>query len=209
VTTGVRCFVETLQNMKNIPFLRLLSRRLTGIVLLLVLTHTAVRAQMLATRTNLLWDALGVFNGGVEIGVTNNSTVGIQVGYGRRPLYTQPSRVVCLQPEWRYYLSHRPIHGVYMGVGAVAADYDIKWKGKVYNGDAVGGGFVLGCVVTLSRRLNLDLHTGIGIVGYWRKEYYEGDNYNDYTQDGSVKTNASGYSLLPTNFGVTLSYILK
>lgn len=195
--------------MSNILFHKVPKYRTFLVVFFCLLSHASIQAQMLSVRSNLLWDGLGVYNAGVEIGIGRNSTVSVQTGYSRRPLFTDHSRLVFLQPEWRYYLSRRLMHGVYMGMGTIAADYDVKWKGKVYNGDAVGGGVILGCVVTLSRRLNLDFHSGIGIVGYWRKEYYYGDNYNDYTHDGSVKTNANGYSLLPTDIGVTLSYILK
>lgn len=184
-------------------------KRLTPFILFCLLGHTTGMAQMLSLRTNLLWDALEAPSLGMEISTGNSTSLGLNISYARHPLYAKSSRIILVQPEWRYYLSRRTMHGTYMGIGAVGADYDLQWKGKRYNGDAAGAGFTVGCMVTLASRLNLDLHAGVGAVAYRQKEYYEGDNYNDYSLNSNVKTNANGYALLPTDFGITLSYILK
>ena len=98
----------------------------------------------------------------------------------------------------------------FVGIGAIGALYDITWKGKVYEGESCGIGIIFGYVLSLSHRLNLDFHAGFGAVYYRQKEYFEGDFYDiDYVRNGQLDVNASGYTLLPTRIGVSLSYILK
>lgn len=120
------------------------------------------------------------------------------------------AKVKALQPEYRYWFSGRPIHGWFVGAGGLAALYDITHKGKVYDGYALGLGATYGYVLNLTSRLNIDIHSGFGLIMYKRKEYYLHDNFDAYYSiDGQQRANAKGYYLLPTRVGVTVSYVLK
>jgi hypothetical protein len=97
----------------------------------------------------------------------------------------------------------------FIGIGGIGAVYDITWSGKVYDGTALGLGLTFGYVLPLKKRLNIDFHAGFGFIHYKHKEYFVGDQYDaDYIFDGEQRANASGYYLLPTRIGVSVSYIL-
>ncbi len=181
-------------------------------LLLTVLMAAAIvqaRAQKLAVNTDLLMDACMTPSLGLEMTVGNWSTVGLNVLGNYKP-YGKRMKMFGVQPEYRYYFSGRPMHSLFVGIGAVGAFYDVTYKGKVYDGIAYGGGLTFGYVMNITKRLNIDFHAGFAAVGYSRKEYYVGDNYNtDYTIDGISKTNATGYYLMPSRLGISIAYILK
>ena len=88
--------------------------------------------------------------------------------------------------------------------------FDVKRKGKVYDGYGFGIGVTYGYVWNLTERLSIDFHSGFGVFFYTRKEYFATDNYDiDYSLDGVQRANATGYYLLPTRVGISVSYILR
>lgn len=180
------------------------------LIVALVLTATiGAKAQMLAVGTDVALDLLTTPNVGVEMVVGNRSTIGLSV-FGNYHPWGKTMKMIGVQPEYRYYFSGRPIYSFFVGAGAVAAAYDITWKGKVYEGNALGLGLTFGYVFNLTKRLNIDCHAGFGTIAYKQKEYFTGDNYDgDYIVDGELLTNATGYVLLPTRVGVSVTYILK
>lgn len=170
---------------------------------------TGAFAQRLAVNTDVAMDLLMTPSIGAEMTVGERSTLGLNVLGNYKP-WGQTMKMLGVQPEYRYYFSGRPMHSMFVGIGGVAAFYDVTRKGKVYDGVAYGGGITFGYVFRLARRLNVDCHAGFAVVGYKRKEYYVGDNYNtDYIISGVNKTNATGYNLMPTRIGVSINYILK
>ena len=181
----------------------------TLLALLMAAACTTARAQMVAVSTDVLMDALQTPSIGGELVVGERTSVGLSV-FGNHNPWGQTMTIVGLQPEWRHYFSGRPMHRHFIGVGAVGAQYDITWKGKVYDGTAVGVGLTFGYVIPLSRRLNIDLHAGLGLIFYRQKEYFEDDSYEtDYNYGRTAQSNAKGYCLLPTRIGVSVAYILK
>lgn len=179
------------------------------LLFLLLLPLSSVRAQMVAVNTDVLMDVLQIPNVGVEIVVGERSVAGLHAFGGYRP-WGKDVRVLGLQPEYRYFFSGRPMNSFFVGLGLLASSYDVTWAGKVYDGNAFGGGMTFGYVLPLTHRLNLDFHAGFGAIYYRQKEYFEGDFYDqDYSTGGLLRPNATGYTLLPTRIGVSLSYILK
>lgn len=179
------------------------------IVACFLLTAVASRAQMVAVGTDVLMDALQIPSLGAEMVIGERSTLALNAFGGYHP-WGKKVKVLGLQPEYRYYFSGRPMSRYFVGLGALATSHDITWKRKVYNGNAFGVGLTFGYVLSLSKRLNLDFHAGFGAIAYRQKEYYEGDFYDeDYSINGVIRTNAKGYTLLPTRLGISLSYILK
>lgn len=184
------------------------------LVALMAIAATTTRAQQLAVGTDGLMDLLMMPNLGVEIGLgrshfAERSVLGVHV-FGTYKPWGKDIRALGVQPEYRYFFSGRAMNRWFVGVGGLFASYDVHWADKVYNGTAFGAGLTFGYVISLTRRLNLDLHGGFGPIFYTHKEYFEGDFYDiDYLQKGAIRTNADGYTLLPTRFGVSLTYILK
>ena len=176
---------------------------------LMAFACTTSRAQMVAVSTDVLMDALQTPSVGAELVVCERSSISLNL-FGNHNPWGKTMKIVGIQPEWRYYFSGRPMHRHFVGVGALGTQYDITWKGKVYDGYAVGLGLTFGYVMPLSSRVNIDLHAGVGLVAYRQKEYFESDNYDqDYSYGGTAQANASGYCLLPTRIGVSVVYILK
>lgn len=184
--------------------------RKTLFILLLTLYAAGLRAQKLAINTDLAMDALTLPNLGLEITCGERSTFSLNLMGGYHPWWGSECKMFAMQPEYRYYFSGRPIHGWFAGLGGIAGFYDMTLHGKVYDGLAYGAGLTLGYVVNLSSRWNLDFHAGVGAVGYNRKEYFVGDNYDiDYSVGDDLRTNSKGLYLMPTRIGVSITYILK
>ena len=181
----------------------------TLLTILMAATTAGASAQRLAVNTDMAMDLLMTPSLGVEMTVGERSTLGLNLLGNHKP-WGQTMKMFGVQPEYRYYFSGRPMHSLFAGIGGVAAFYDITRKGKVYDGIAYGGGITFGYVFKLAHRVNIDCHAGFAVVGYNRKEYYVGDNYNtDYIVEGVNKTNAHGYYLMPSRIGVSVTYILK
>lgn len=166
-------------------------------------------AQMLAVNTDVATDLLQMPSLGFELVTGERTSLSLNAMGGYNP-WGKEVKVMVLQPEFRCYLSGRPMSREFIGLGALASNYDIHWAGKVYDGHAIGMGLTFGYVYALSKRLNLDIHAGFAAIFYRQKEYYEGDLYDvDYPVNGVLHPNAHGYTLLPTRIGVSFTYILK
>lgn len=179
--------------------------------LLITMTVTTAQAQLLAVETDMAADALMVPNLGFELVTGERTTLGLHAFYSSKPWWeSDTKKILGVQPEFRYFFSGRPMHKHFVGIGGVAATYNMAWKGKVYDGMAGGIGLVFGYVFNLTKRLNIDAHAGFGVIAYKHKEYFKYDNYDtDYSIGGQVRANAVGYYVLPTRIGVSLTYILK
>jgi hypothetical protein len=169
----------------------------------------ATRAQMIAANIDALWALMMSPSVGLEVVVGERSTVGLNGLLVHKP-YGQNIKMAQLQPEYRYYFSGRPMFREFIGIGAIGGTHNIEWKGKIYDGMNVGLGMTFGYVMPIGKRFNVDFHAGFGAVYYNHKEYFTGDQYDaDSSVDGLEKNNASGYYLLPTRIGVSITYILK
>lgn len=179
------------------------------VILFALLASVTMKAQMLAVTTDVLHDALMIPSLGFELVTGERTTLGLHAYGAYHPWFTK-NKMAVAQPEFRYFFSGRPMSREFVGIAAIGALYHIEWSGKVYEGEAAGLGLTFGYVFSLSHRLNLDVHAGFGFIGYHQKEYFQGDFYDtDFSRNGYLESNAEGYALLPTRFGISLSYILK
>lgn len=183
-------------------------KKIFSIICAIVVSLSA-NAQMVAVNTDLAMDALQAPSIGMEIVTGNKTTFGVNFIYAWKAMGKNIEATIA-QPEFRYYLSHRPVHGIFVGLGAIGGRYSIDWKNKTYKGDAFGAGLTFGYVYNITRRLSLDIHAGYGALYYNQQEYFVGDHYDeDSRENGFTRANATGYYLLPTRIGVSLSYVLK
>ena len=175
----------------------------------LALSSQEAKAQQVAVKTNALYWALMTPNIGCEI-VTGEHTSLDLTAAGHWQPYTLPSKLVTIQPEFRYWFNGRPMTREFVGVTSMIASYDMTVAKKyVYSGNALMLGLVGGYVFALSDHWNFELCGGFGVLGFKQKQYYINDNYDDYFVDEAVKANSMGYKLFPARLGVSFSYIIK
>lgn len=181
---------------------------LTFAIIMMFTANT--RAQMLAVNTDVAMDACLAPSLGVELVLGKKSSLNINALYGAKVL-GQDIKIAAIQPEWRVYISGRPMYHHYFGAIALLTQYKFKLKNKWRDGDAFGIGLSYGYVLPIKDRLLVDFHASVGDVFYHQKEYMVGDDYDaHYTNaEGYPKANASGQIILPLRLGVSLTYILK
>ena len=167
-----------------------------------------VRAQHLAIKTNALMDVAMTPNFGLEMVTGEHSSIEISV-FGTHSPSGLHFNLLGLQPDYRFWFNGRPMIREYVGVTALITTYDIGLGKRVYDGDAAGLGITGGYAFMLSKRWNLELSGGFGLIGFHQKQYHRDDNYDDYFVDEVVKANAWGYKLFPMKLGVSFSYIIK
>ena len=180
-----------------------------GLLAAALMISTGVKAQKMAINNDVLMDAFMMPNIGLEFLCGEKSTFTVNAIGAYNPWWTKGGYAVALQPEYRWYFSGRPMNRWFVGAGGLVGCFSVEGAGKKYSGIGYGAGLTFGYVMKLSNRLNIDFHAGAGLVGYSRKQYFYGDQYNrDYIINGETDTNASGYYFFPTRIGVSLSYII-
>ena len=178
-----------------------------SLFILFILVSTSSFAQLFAVNTNVALDAVGVPSIGFELVTSNRGTLGIKGFRAVNPL-GKDFKATVVQPQWKYFLSGRAKHSHYIGLGGVLTDYKIHQGRHHWNGQGAGGGVIFGYEFNMTKRLSLDIHGGLCALFYKQKDYYDGDNYQAYT-GGVQKANGNGMYMLPSDIGITLSYILK
>lgn len=171
--------------------------KLIMIGLLMAFLPIKASAQLLAVSTDLVGLLTQTYNAGVELTVSNRSTLGVSILGNYHPWVLKSMRAIAVQPEWRYYFSGRPMMRHFIGVCGLLGNCDMEWKDEHYIGDVAGAGVTFGYVMPLSERLNIDFHAGLGLMFYHRKDK---ESVDDIISDNAI---------LPLKFGVSLSYILK
>lgn len=178
------------------------------LLLTLFLGAGTAAAQQIAIKTNALMLAVMTPNLECELVTGEHASASLSV-FGHSKPYGLDSKVIGVQPEYRYWFNGRPMTREYIGVALLGTTYDMQFGRNVYDGDAVGVGLTAGYSLSLGKKLNIEFYGGFGVVGFWQKLYYKDDTYEDYFSDGSIKTNSHGYKLMPVKLGVSISYILK
>lgn len=167
-----------------------------------------VKAQQVAVKTNVLMFGLMTPNLGCELVTGERSSMELSV-FGNYKPYGKSMKMVGVQPEYRYWFNGRPMTREYIGIAALGVSYDITWKGRIYDGDAVGIGLTMGYSLNIKKRFNIEFYGGFGAVYFRQKQYYANDNLDDFDSNSGNRPNADGYKLLPIKLGVSLSYIIK
>lgn len=181
--------------------------RIAFLLLLAGGTHT-LHAQQIAVKTNGLMLAAMTPNLGCEFVVGERSSIDLSA-FGSVNIYGNKAKMIGIQPEYRYWFNGRPMTREFVGIAALGVSYDITWGRHIYQGDAAGAGITFGYSLNLGKRFNIEFYGGFGAVYFQQKQYYVNDNYEDYETNGAAHVNATGYKLLPTKLGVSISYILK
>ena len=170
-------------------------------------------AQQLAVGTDVLMDVLMMPNISLEMDLGRShfmerTTLGGQAYFIKNPWGKEIS-AWGVQPELRHYFSGRAMSRWFFGIGAHLSKYDITWGREIYRGNSAGAGLTFGYVFNLTKRLNIDVHSGFGINYYRQKQYFTGDFFETEYNHGMATANARGTVIMPTRMGVSVTYIFK
>ena len=102
----------------------------TLLTILLAMTLGKGYAQQIAVGTDVATDVLMIPSIGAEMTVGNRTTLALNVTGTHNP-WGHKIKMLGVQPEYRYYVSGRTMHKLFVGIGAVAAFYDAMIKRKV------------------------------------------------------------------------------
>ena len=183
---------------------------------------SGVRAQKVAVKSNLLYDATSTFNLGFEFGIAPRWTLDIPVNYN--PWTFSENRKMkhwLVQPEVRWWSCTR-FSGHFLGVHALGGEYNwggmLPWgfrTGKMfgsvenkniqnhrYEGWTVGAGFSYGYHWVLGNRWGLEATVGVGYA------YLDYDKY-PCEKCGRRIARESKHYVGPTKAGVTLIFMIK
>lgn len=179
------------------------------IAFLNIMAATMAYSQAISVNTDVAMMALQTYNIGAEMTIGNRSTLGLSVFANNKPYWHKDMKVIGVQPEYRYYFGGRPMYHHFVGVSALAVDYNTKWKDTRYDGLAVGAGLTFGYVASLSERWTIDAHAGFGLVVFHQKKTTDGLPDLETPSGINMEGGYTGYGILPTKIGITLSYILR
>lgn len=179
------------------------------IVLVCLAASLDLQAQIVAVKTNLLYDAAATPNAAVEVALNKRMSIDLSGGYNGWTFSGDKSlKHWAIQPEFRYWL-FESFNGHYLGVHAAYMNYDFAGirlpfgmgKTHAYDGDAYGGGISYGYHLYLTPRWNIEFTAGVGYL------YFKYDKYSfpDRAREGLFRNNYFG----PTKLGISIVYIIK
>src|SRR5574344_1642491 len=148
------------------------------IMALAMLFNGNANAQRLAVNTDVAMDACMAPSFGIELTMGKKSTLNLNGLYGEK-IVGKDIRIAALQPEWRVYISGRPMYHHYIGAIGLLASYKMKFDDKWHDGDAAGIGSSFGYVLPVKDRLLIDFHSSLGGIYYHQKEYMKNENYDE------------------------------
>lgn len=163
---------------------------------------TDICAQRLSVKTNGLMLGSGLPNLGVELVTGKKTSFEISAFAGYHP-YKVDFITMGIMPEFKYWFSGRAFARSYVGVSMLADSYNLVWKGRRYEGDALGLGVTFGYSIPLSPHWNLDFSAGLGGV-YFRQRDYDAVEVNK-----SYHANNRGIKYMPTKLAISIAYIIK
>ena len=180
------------------------------ILLIGLCTVFSVRSQVVAVKTNVLYDAMTNLSLGAEVAFNKHLSLDISGTYNPWTLSDQKSgKHWLVQPEVRYWLQER-FNGHFFGVHGLYTDYDVAGKNILgvmksdyaYDGHAYGAGVSYGYQLYLSPHWNIEFTAGVGFVRF----EYDKSPFPGSGEGGShFRNNYFG----PTKLGISIMYIIK
>lgn len=158
-------------------------------------------AQRVSVKTNALYWAVCAPNAGLEFRINRHTTLNLEAAFQRFDHGKYDTRALVFTPEARYWFSARPQAGHFVGVTALAANYDITVGSRRHNGDAFGGGVTYGYSFVLGRHWSLETTVDVGALYRHEKDSRNG---NEPSQPNVSKVNFA-----PLKAGVTFVYIIR
>lgn len=188
-----------------------MNRKLFLTFLLVLCGSWSVSAQQIAVKTNLLYWATTTPNLGIEVALSDHSTVSISANYNP---WTVNGRAKIqhwfIQPEYRYWLSGKFTRS-FFGAHLIGGKYDMggfklplnvfsSFRTHHYKGWAAGFGVSYGYQFYISPHWNLEAVIGIGYVR---------TKYDRHDLDGKYEYTHSRNYFGPTQIGLTFVYLFN
>lgn len=161
------------------------------------------RAQMFAVKCDLAKGVAMAPNLGVDFVVGERTTIGVDI-FGAKKPWGKEAKMFAISPDIRYWFGGRTFIRHFVELSLMATNYDIHWKDKIYDGNAMGAGIMFGRTYMITSRLNFEISGGLVMLKYNQKEYHKGDIYEDYGE----RTNSKGSIMLP-QIEASISYIIR
>lgn len=165
------------------------SLKILLLLILFVCTRDTLIAQVVAVKSNLLYDASGTINLGVEVALNNKFTLDVSGNlnpwtYNKRT--NSKLRNILIQPELRYWLCEAfaghffgvHAHWAYYNVGALDLPFGLTentLKKYRYEGNLYGAGVNYGYQWSFKNRWAVETEIGVGYA-YLDHNKYQCDN---------------------------------
>ena len=180
-------------------------RKILLTMLICLAAHGATRAQMLALKTNALYDLALVPNIGIEVATGSKTSVAVNGFATWYILGMSHAKAWGFVPEFRYWFSGSTFSKFYVEAGATIARFKVCPSATIYNGSAYGAGINVGYNYWLTKRISVDFHGGVGLYYHSHARYLNTDQDLPEIPDHNYK----GWVVLPYQIGVSFVYILK
>ena len=161
-------------------------KKTIGLLAIALCTFTGAKAQNVAVKTNLLYDATLTVNAGIEFGLAPRWTLDVSGNYNSWNIKNRKWKHWLAQPEFRYWFCDR-FAGHFLGFHALGGQYNVAnidfdfdllgtnfaiLKDQRVQGWAVGAGIAYGYAWILGQHWNLEAEIGIGYA-YTRYDLFE------------------------------------
>lgn len=180
-------------------------KKILAITACLLMIGIQSKGQLLSLKTNLLNWGMCAPNLSLELVTGERHSFAVSGSYIPK-LYQKSFKGWMLMPEYRFWLSGRPLVRTYLGVAAFGGNYDdqsgLIMKGRAQHGSYAGLAATGGYSFYLGKRWNLELTAGVGLALAHRELYSVGGQKNNSFEPLNL-------SVIPVNLGLTLGYIIK
>ena len=185
---------------------------LVCILFILGLLPAESKAQKIAVKSNLLYDATTTMNLGLEVALARKWTLDIPVNYNPWKFDDTRMKHWGIQPELRYWFCES-FNRTFIGLHAHYVDFNVgglpDWplisenmQNMRYQGQLYGGGVSIGHSWILKKRWSIEASLGLG---YARIIY---EKYPCATCGTKLKDTSKNY-VGPTKASVSLIYVKK
>ena len=183
---------------------------LVCILFILGLFPAESKAQKIAVKSNLLYDATTTMNLGLEVALVRRWTLDIPVNYNPWKFDETRLKHWGIQPELRYWFCES-FNRTFVGLHAHYADFNVgglpglfseNMQKNRYQGHLYGGGLSVGHSWILKKRWSIEASIGLG---YARIEY---EKYPCAECGSRLKSDTRNY-FGPTKVGISLIYLIK
>lgn len=178
-------------------------------VLLLFAGRQEVHAQQFALGTDAVMIGALTPNVVAEVVTGEKTSLAVAVAGNYHP-WKLDFKGIGVRPEFKIWLSGRPMIREYLGIAAFVDGYEYTFDDLTRKGMSGGIGITGGYMFRLSERFCLELSAGAGLMYYSHELFSKQEEYGKFFPgDEPVSNNASGFRLVPVKLGVTFIYILK
>lgn len=176
----------------------------------------AMNAQMIAVKSNVVYDATATLNVGAEYAINKMFSVDLSGNYNGWDIKSDGTswQHYLVQPEFRYWM-RESFNGHYFGVHGIYAGYEIArmeiplmdFEGRyIYDGSAYGGGLSYGYQLYITPRINIEFSLGVGYLNFEYDKYrYRKKDDPDKGFEGRFTKGYFG----PTKLGISIMYIIN